>query len=75
MLELITSMLYIKEKNQILKERNSKLIGVIAFLDKCEYFESKMQFKKNLKIIAVLETNNKDCVKTVYLYTIYINDS
>jgi len=63
--ELITTINYIKDENEILKAENSKLKNEIASLDKrMNAFEQKA-IDNFVEIVGVPDSNNEDCVKTV----------
>lgn len=65
MQELITTINYIKDENEILKAENCKLKNEIMSLDKIMNAFEQKTIENFVEIVGVPDSNNEDCVKTV----------
>lgn len=67
--EMITTIKYIKEENQILKEQNNKMKNEVAYLDKRINILEQKSIENFVEIVGVPQINNENCMKTVEAIT------
>jgi len=63
--EMITTIKFMKEENQILREQNNKLKNEVTHLDRRINVLEQKSIENFAEIVGVPETNNENCIKTV----------